>query len=150
MQEQSNYTLHKYINNSIEDAMKKAIKYISKLVEAEENELIASPSDIGIHNTLMNQGKLFFFDFEYGGLDDMSKLICDLVLQLECILSNETEKTILEKLNEKVKNKNWLQRYDALRPLNIAKWALIILNSDMSQKMASEKAEEYFVQALKG
>ena len=42
---------------------------------------IISPSDIGFHNVLKNQGKVNFIDFEYAGWDDPRKLLSDLVLQ---------------------------------------------------------------------
>jgi len=38
-----------------------------------------SPSDIGFHNIIKSKsGKIHFIDFEYGRLDDISKLIADL------------------------------------------------------------------------
>ncbi len=41
-------------------------------------EIIASPSDFGFHNALMDDGgRLTFIDFEYAGRDDPAKLVCD-------------------------------------------------------------------------
>ena len=42
---------------------------------------IISPSDVGFHNTLFNDKEYFFVDFEYSGLDDPAKMICDFFLQ---------------------------------------------------------------------
>lgn len=43
-----------------------------------EREIIASPSDFGFHNALMDDGgRLTFIDFEYAGRDDPAKLVCD-------------------------------------------------------------------------
>ena len=40
---------------------------------------IASPSDVGIHNMLISEKRVYFIDFEYAGKDDISKLIGDMV-----------------------------------------------------------------------
>ena len=40
-----------------------------------------SPSDVGLHNTIKSYDGLKFFDFEYSGVDDKSKLICDWIHQ---------------------------------------------------------------------
>jgi len=43
-----------------------------------EHEIIASPSDFGFHNALVDDGgRLTFIDFEYAGRDDPAKLVCD-------------------------------------------------------------------------
>lgn len=42
------------------------------------HETIASPSDFGFHNALVDDGGRFsFIDFEYAGRDDPAKLVCD-------------------------------------------------------------------------
>ncbi len=47
-------------------------------------ELVASPSDFGFHNALVNdQGHITFIDFEYAGHDDPAKLACDFFCQPE-------------------------------------------------------------------
>ena len=38
-------------------------------------------SDFGFHNVINKNNKLFFIDFEYAGLDDPIKLICDFYCQ---------------------------------------------------------------------
>ena len=40
---------------------------------------IASPSDLGVNNLLFNGDRLFFYDFEYAGLDDLSKFFTFIV-----------------------------------------------------------------------
>jgi len=43
-----------------------------------------SPSDFGFHNALLTpEGALVFLDFEYAGLDDPAKLVCDFFCQPE-------------------------------------------------------------------
>jgi hypothetical protein len=54
-------------------------------------ERCISPSDFGFHNALLADGqtdnsgdrRIFFIDFEYAGLDDPAKLICDFLCQPE-------------------------------------------------------------------
>jgi hypothetical protein len=51
-------------------------------ISAEERCL--SPSDFGFHNALVDdEGRLSFLDFEYAGLDDPAKLVCDFFCQPE-------------------------------------------------------------------
>ena len=40
-----------------------------------------SPSDFGFHNVIKKDDFLYFIDFEYAGLDDPVKLICDFYCQ---------------------------------------------------------------------
>jgi hypothetical protein len=43
-------------------------------------DLVLSPSDFGFHNALrMRRGGWCFLDFEYAGIDDPAKLLCDAV-----------------------------------------------------------------------
>ena len=146
-----NKTLKEFIRINIEDTLsRRPVDKKESWWIAKDNELIASPSDIGVHNTLEVEGRLYFFDFEYAGLDDMSKLICDLVLQPENLLSKELEKKILNIIGKEMENGNWLKRYEAIRSLNIAKWSLIILAGNGNKEMSSKKAEQYFYNAIKG
>ena len=62
---------------------------------------IASPSDVGIHNTLKQQKKLYFIDFEYSGIDDFSKLAADWILQPECCFNQDQERIFVNLLLEK-------------------------------------------------
>ena len=45
------------------------------------NQTCISPSDVGFHNIIYTNYNLYFFDFEFAGIDDPCKLISDLVLQ---------------------------------------------------------------------
>jgi aminoglycoside phosphotransferase (APT) family kinase protein len=48
------------------------------------DERCLSPSDFGFHNALVDdEGRLSFLDFEYAGLDDPAKLVCDFFCQPE-------------------------------------------------------------------
>ncbi len=46
------------------------------------SEQCLSPSDFGFHNAIQQpDGELRFFDFEYAGMDDPAKLVCDFFCQ---------------------------------------------------------------------
>ena len=87
-----NYGLYKkakqFVRNELKNSFKKTIvKLISRFSKKEiskklkPNELILSPSDFGFHNIIKKNNKLYFFDFEYAGMDDPVKLICDYICQ---------------------------------------------------------------------
>ena len=45
-------------------------------------ERCVSPSDFGLHNAIIDSlGTLSFLDFEYAGIDDPAKLVCDTLMQ---------------------------------------------------------------------
>ena len=47
-----------------------------------QDQRVISPSDFGFHNALKDSdGNVMFLDFEYAGLDDPLKLICDFICQ---------------------------------------------------------------------
>lgn len=54
--------------------------YFKKSLSAEAR--ILSPSDFGLHNTILNKrGRLVFLDFEYAGWDDPAKTVVDFFCQ---------------------------------------------------------------------
>ena len=57
-----------------------------------KSERIASPSDVGIHNTIKNIKGLNFIDFEYAGQDDLSKLAADWIMQPQYYFGEGEEK----------------------------------------------------------
>ena len=94
------------------------------------NKYIVSPSDVGIHNMLVNKGKLIFIDFEYAGRDDFSKLAADWLLQPEMpLLNSKAGKELLENFKQmKVTMTNdWIERYNDILPMIYLKWCLIML-----------------------
>lgn len=93
-------------------------------------EQCITPSDFGFHNALIDKkGTIFFIDFEYAGLDNPAKLICDFFNQVAVpvplkhvddfkavfVQSNDTTNA----LHLKVK---------ILMPVYCIKWCCIILN----------------------
>ena len=93
------------------------------------NELILSPSDYGFHNMLTYKKKTFFFDFEYAGIDDASKLICDFICQPDMALKNKHINLLLKNINFRFKNnKKIIERTKILLNIHRIKWCMVILN----------------------
>ena len=118
-------------------------------------ETIASPSDVGVHNILRTEHGIYFLDFEYAGLDDLSKLAADWILQPECRFNKEEELTFIKSLSEKVtttKDDLWVLRLNDIRPLIHIKWCLIMLNKlkrgQLDEKHL-DKITEYFARGCR-
>lgn len=108
------------------DLNKKIILPKKKLIK---EEMIASPSDFGFHNVINKKNKLFFIDFEYAGLDDPIKLICDFYCQPDQIISIKQKKIFIENLSFKNYNTDKLNLFTNLfLPFHRLKWCCIILN----------------------
>ena len=112
--------------------------------QPEAIRLIASPSDVGIHNTLTLNRKLYFLDFEYSGLDDLAKLICDWVLQPRQPLNRATEDSFLDNLQLRTQHlpQNWIVRYKHLKPILHLKWCIIMLNKHLENKLYPAQFDE--------
>ena len=124
--------LKKELSNEIEKRIDKSMSR-SQIREFNltEQQKIASPSDVGIHNTIKRKdGVLYFIDFEYSGKDDLAKFACDWIIQPEKPFSESQESTMIDKLVYKMNhiNKGWVNRYEIIKPLLEMKWCLIMLN----------------------
>jgi len=53
-------------------------------------ETAISPSDVGFHNAIFNDGEIFFIDFEYAGKCTKGKLVLDLLTQPHLIEHRES------------------------------------------------------------
>ena len=98
--------------------------------------LTFSPSDFGFHNALqINENKIKFIDFEYFGLDDPVKLICDILWHPGMTMTKKQKKLCTKQLiNIFQKDIFLIQRLNAAFPLYGLRWALIILNEFLPQK----------------
>jgi len=105
------------------------LKKVSPKMKLSKEEMIISPSDFGFHNIIKKNNKLFFIDFEYAGLDDPVKLICDFYCQPDQFLNAKQKKIFLENLYLKHHDSNKLNLYiDLFLPFHRLKWCCIILN----------------------
>ena len=94
----------------------------------EENRII-SQSDVGFHNLLIGNDKVYFLDFEYAGWDDPGKLLSDLLLQPDNNIPIKYFKIFDTYLNDYIFKKNYNNdRLLFMLKLIRIKWALIILN----------------------
>lgn len=90
---------------------------------------IISPSDFGFHNTLEDEGRLFFVDFEYAGWDDPAKLICDFICQPELPASESQCLQFREELVLNLPHSDTIRhRVEHLLPVHRLKWCCILLN----------------------
>ena len=103
---------------------------------------IASPSDVGIHNTLRNQQGLHYLDFEYAGYDDLSKLAADWVLQPEYRFNKTQEESFCKLLLTKTKSQigiSWRARLNDIKPLIHIKWCLIMLKNMQTNNLTERQ-----------
>ena len=52
---------------------------------------IISQSDYGLHNTIEKDERYWLIDFEYGGIDDISKAMADIVCQPDNKMTEQQE-----------------------------------------------------------
>lgn len=114
----------------------------------EKMNTYASPSDVGIHNTFLLNHKLYFLDFEYAGMDDLSKLVADWVLQPNYIFKANQESLLINQLLNNFKDHSdyWLMRYKSIKALCVAKWLMIMLRQYSNCKIREQqwcKIKEY-------
>lgn len=100
--------------------------------ELTEEEKTFSPSDFGYHNALrLPDKRIIFLDFEYFGLDDPAKMICDFVLHPHPAMQfpKEFKQRYVDNLLGYFKNDLRLKkRVEIVYPLFGLKWCMILLN----------------------
>lgn len=100
--------------------------------ELTEEEKTLSPSDFGYHNALrLPDQRIIFLDFEYFGLDDPAKMICDFVLHPHPAmqLSKDFKQRYVDNLLNYFKHDlNLKKRVEIAYPLFGLKWCTILLN----------------------
>jgi len=95
-----------------------------------------SPSDFGFHNALLGKdGRLKFFDFEYGGWDDPAKMAADFVGQPRIPPPPGTRERLARLLGELFPgDATAVRRFQLLEPVYRIKWICIILNEFLPAK----------------
>lgn len=130
------------------DEIKKNYKAIKKnnlpKMKLAKSEMIISPSDFGFHNIIKKNKKLFFIDFEYAGLDDPIKLICDFYCQPDQNLKEDHKKKFINKLIVKNYTKKALVNYTKIfLPFHKLKWCCIMLNEFKNNNQYNDKKTLY-------
>jgi len=96
-----------------------------------------SPSDFGFHNAILTEdGMLRFIDFEYAGMDDPAKMVCDFFCQIAepvPISYFNIFTTGVGSLEDDVDI--FRKRIEILFPLYHIKWCCIILNEFLCDGM---------------
>ncbi|WP_292369189.1 phosphotransferase [Methanoregula sp. UBA64] len=95
-----------------------------------DRDIIISPSDFGFHNAILSEsGTVFFIDFEYAGLDDPVKMICDFFCQPEVPIPHSYLPSFSDRVLRRMDNPEYHRhRIRILMPAYILKWCCIILN----------------------
>ncbi len=99
---------------------------------------IISPSDFGPHNLIQaTSGRFYFFDFEYGGWDNLYKLLCDFYWHEGFDWSKKRRVLIIDKF---LKNKIERKVFNVIKFYMGFKWALIVLNEFNPEIFEKRKA----------
>ena len=136
-----------FLNNKILPKFKEIKKsflnknlYSSYKTKLSKNEMIISPSDFGFHNIIKSKNNFYFFDFEYAGLDDPVKLICDFFCQPDQSLTALQKKIFIKNLSFKNHSFKQLELLTKIfLPFHTLKWCCIILNEFKNDTKNSNK-----------
>ena len=109
---------------------------------------ILSPSDIGIHNILKIKNQLYFHDFEYAGWDDPHKLIVDLLIQPENVLSKETSLKLYKSMESFFSLEANLHSLKIYLVLYRAKWVCIILKKFLSNNLSLSDKQNLLTKSM--
>lgn len=115
------------VRSDIETATSEAIR----LERLNFDSCIVSPSDFGFHNALRTAGGLVFLDFEYAGLDDPAKLLCDFACQPAVpvhMSAVDQVQTVLARIFCVTGEISLPYRATLLLPAHRLKWCCIMLN----------------------
>ena len=106
-----------------------------KKIKITKKNYIVSPSDFGFHNVLERKKSLFFFDFEYSGLDDPVKLICDFIAQPDQLITKKQENIFKSNILKNLDDQSEIEHLiNIFLPFHKLKWCCIILNEFRSDK----------------
>jgi thiamine kinase-like enzyme len=105
-----------------------------------KKEMIVSPSDFGFHNIIKKNKKLFFIDFEYAGLDDPIKLLCDFYCQPDQLIKEDQKKIFIKNLSLKNNDIKKINSYVKIfLSFHKLKWCCIMLNQFKNHKNDTNK-----------
>lgn len=107
-------------------------------VEFPISELMLSPSDFGFHNSIRANGRLYFFDFEYAGIDHPAKLISDFILRPEHKFTPSEVEQIL-RFSETLFGEWFPDRLRLGMPLFACKWIFTFLNEFIPESYVRRK-----------
>jgi len=116
------------IRQDISAAMNRS-RWLSSYV-LDSRERCLSPSDFGLHNSILeDSGRFRFVDLEYAGWDDPAKTVCDFLCQPGIPIAVELrEYVIAEMLQDWPERTTVEERIRLLLPVYQVKWCCILLN----------------------
>jgi len=171
-----NYGIYKDAKSFVKTKLKKKLNEVKKSIlgtfskkeinkKLQKKDLILSPSDFGFHNAIKKNKKLYFFDFEYAGMDDPVKLISDFICQPDYQLSKKHisffYKNILKIFPQNLEIE---RRLKAVIYIHRIKWCCVIMSevlnkrylerrqfasSSINVKKCFKKAQTYYNKYLK-
>ena len=137
------------LKSSLEDITSNILeKYSDKNLKKRlpKESKVLSPSDFGFQNTLIYNKAVHFLDFEYAGIDDPAKLICDFGCHPEIPVKDEYLQQFKDSFYSWLEDaKDSIHRSEMLMPLYRLKWCCIMLNEFTSTgKSRRDHAGEMF------
>ena len=141
-----NYGIYKkakyFVSRTLKRKMNEVKKEIARVYSHREikrklnkQDLILSPSDFGFHNVIKKNKKLFFFDFEYAGMDDPVKLMSDFICQPDNKLNkNQTYYFYNNIIKELSKKNEIVKRFKAVIFIHRIKWCCVILSEILNKR----------------
>lgn len=119
------------------------IKYFDNMKKVQNENLIISPCDFHYKNMIINNKKVYYFDFEYSGLDDLAKVISVNFLQPEKNIPFNLFIRLKELIKKSFpKNKDIIQRIQYLFPIIYLRWILIIMNKINDKNTFSKNVKQ--------
>jgi len=93
------------------------------------SDQILSPSDFGFHNACKLDEKIVFFDFEYFGRDDLTRMTADFLWHPAMNMNFNVKKLWVDKIAQLSNDPfSFRRRLDLVWPLCGLRWVMIILN----------------------
>lgn len=128
----------------IQETVQKAYKAKKLLLTATFASRTLSPSDIGFGNILKaKDGKLFFYDFEYGGWDDPAKTITDLYLHPAVSFPERWRELFFKNVLVITDAKDMYNRLGLVYLIISIKWCIIMLNPFAKRPFQRVGRKEY-------
>ena len=139
----------RFIENNLSKAWASTMKHVKESVQRYDlnfdehlspDDKCVSPSDFGFHNAILKKGtdELYFIDFEYAGIDDPAKMVCDFFCQPEVPVPFKYFDSFVNTVASVSANPERLkQRIAILLPVYRIKWCCILLNEFLD--IGSEK-----------
>jgi hypothetical protein len=107
------------------------------------------PADFGFHNTVRQDGRSRYIDFEYFGWDDPVKITADFLLHPAMQLSADDERVFLRTIKAALpRDEDFGARLSRHLPLFALRWVLILFNPFRRDRVAELPDDAHGLQTL--